>query len=181
MKTLSYPFLQRSTLVSVLTDIGALAFIFLVPTISHLIRLPVYLIEPMRLMLIFALVHTNKTNAYLLALSMPVFSLIISGHPAFPKMILIALELSLNVFLFYTLVKKVKYVFPSVLFSIIISKAIYYVLKFMLIKFTILDTELFSTPIWIQVIMTFLFSLYLFIFYSRGLQEAGRIDGEDKY
>ena len=167
MSTVSHTILQKSTLVSIFTDLSALAFIYLVPTISHLISLPVYLIEPMRLMLILALVHTSKTNAYILALSMPLFSLLVSGHPALPKMMLIAFELSLNVFLFYALSGKMKNVFPAILCSIILSKIIYYFLKFVLLKVTIINTELFSTPIIIQLITTLLFSFYLLAFYKK--------------
>jgi len=139
----------------------------MVPTISHLFSLPIYLIEPMRLMLIFALVHTSKANAFIIALSMPAFSYIISGHPILPKMILISFELLLNVLLFYGLVKKLKFLFPSIILSILLSKAIYYLLKFELINFAIMDTELFSTPIYLQLIMTLIFSLYLYTFYDR--------------
>lgn len=171
MKTISHPILQKSTLISVLIDLSAFAFIYLVPTISHLIKLPVYLIEPMRLMLIFALVHTNKKNAYLIALTMPIFSLLISGHPLLPKMMLITFELSLNVFLFYFLVKKIKRTFPSILISIVLSKAIYYLIKFIMIKFTILNTGLISTPLYIQLITTLIFSIYLFIFFKRNQKD----------
>ena len=97
---------------------------------------------------------------------MPLFSLIISGHPVFPKMMLIAFELSLNVFLFYGLARKTKYVFPSILLSIVLSKTAYYLLKFILVRFMVLNTELFSTPIVIQLVMTLLFSFYLFAFYK---------------
>lgn len=167
MKTLSHPIIAKNTLISIATDVNALTFIYLVPTISHLINLPVYLIEPMRLMLILAMVHTNKKNAYLLAFTMPLFSMIISGHPVLPKMMLIAFELAMNVFVFYVLAAKIKYVFPSILLSIIISKAMYYLLKFILINLAIINTELISTPILIQIVTTLLFSLYLFKFYKK--------------
>jgi hypothetical protein len=167
MKTLSGSIIKKTTIISILTDISALAFIYLVPTISHVINLPVYLIEPMRLMLVLALVHTNKQNAYLLALTMPLFSMIISGHPVFPKMMLIAIELSVNVFLFYLLTNKMKYMFPAILLSILFSKMIYYLLKFILIQFAVLNTGLIATPILVQLITTVLFSLYLFRFYKK--------------
>lgn len=164
MKTLSRSYLQKSMVISILTDTGALAFIYLVPSISHLLSLPVYLIEPMRLMLILAMVHTSKSNAYLLALTLPLFSLVISGHPVFPKMLLIAFELSMNVFLFYILAKRIKAVFPAILLSIVISKMLYYALKFLLIRLAVIETGLITTPILVQVIMTFLFSFYLYLF-----------------
>jgi hypothetical protein len=166
MKTIFYPFIQKDTVISISLDIIALVFIYFVPVISHLINLPIYLIEPMRVMLIFALAHTSKTNAYILALTMPLFSFIISSHPEFPKMILITIELSLNVFLFYLFIKKINYLFSSVLLSIILSKIIYYMIKFSLIKLTIINTELISTPLYIQLITTLFFSLYLFKLYK---------------
>lgn len=165
MKTLSRSFLQKTMVISILTDIGAMAFIYLVPAVSHLLSLPVYLIEPMRLMLILAMVHTSKSNAYLLALTLPLFSLVISGHPVFPKMLLIAFELSMNVFLFYILAKRIKFVFPAILLSIVISKMLYYALKFLLIQLAVIETGLITTPILVQVIMTFLFSFYMYLFF----------------
>jgi len=167
MNALSHPLIQKNTLINLLIDFSALAFIYLVPTFSHFLSLPVYLIEPMRLMLILALTHTNKKNAYLLALSMPAFSYIISGHPLLPKMMLIAFELSLNVFLFHLFTSKFKNVLVSVLLSITISKVFYYILKFSLIKLTLFDSELFSTPILIQLLTTFVFSLYVYMFFKK--------------
>ena len=165
METLSQSIKQKKTITSILIDISALAFIYFVPTISHLIALPVYFIEPMRLMLVFALVHTNKTNAYIIALTLPIFSFLISAHPALPKMLLITFELTLNVFLFYLLSKKMKNVFPAILFSIIISKMVYYLIKFGLINLAIIKSGLISTPIYIQVITTLVFSTYLYLVY----------------
>ena len=118
----------------------------------------------MRLMLVLALVHTNKRNSYLLAISMPLFSFIISGHPVLAKMVLIGLELSLNVFLFYYLVMKVKYIFPAIFLSILLSKAVYYIMKYLLIKLALIDTPVVATPLLIQLLMTLVFSAYLSVF-----------------
>ena len=166
MKTITTTFSQRTMWVSILMDTGALVFIYLVPSISHLISLPVYLIEPMRLMLILALVHTNKKNAYMLALTMPLFSFLISSHPVVPKMMLITFELVLNVFLFYLLSKRMKYLFPAILLSILISKTIYYMLKFGLIELMVIDTGLITTPVMVQLVTTSVFSLYVYLFYT---------------
>ena len=165
MRALLHPLARKNTLINILIDITALAFIYLVPTISHLLNLPVYLIEPMRLMLIIALVHTSKKNAYLLALTMPLFSFLISAHPALPKMIIISIELSLNVFLFFLLSKKFKNLFPAILLSILISKIAYYVLKFGLIKMAVITSGLISTAILIQLATTLVFSFYVYLFY----------------
>ena len=91
---------------SIVLDIFALAFIYFVPTISHLLNIPLYLIEPMRIMLILAIVHTSKKNAYIIALTLPLFSFLVSAHPNIFKVLLITAELVLNVWLFFELSKK---------------------------------------------------------------------------
>jgi len=157
---------QQSTK-SILFDILALLFIYFVPALSHLSGLPIYYAEPMRIMLILALVYTNKQNAYILAVTLPLFSYIISAHPVLPKMLLITFELVLNVFLFYLLSKKFKQIFWPILISIIGSKMIYYILKYFLIETTILKSELVSTPIYIQIITTLVLSFYVFGFFRK--------------
>ncbi len=158
---------QSNNITTILIDLSALAFIYLTPTISHVINLPVYFIEPMRLMIVLALVHTNKNNAYLLALTLPIFSFLISAHPVFPKMLLISFELFLNVFLFYLFSKKMKYILPAIFTSIIISKVVYYLIKYGMIHFTIIHSGLISTPILIQVTTTLAFSLYVYLIYRK--------------
>lgn len=145
----------------IIIDLIAITLVYMVPTISHWLMFPVYLIEPMRLMLIIAIAHTNKYNAYLLALTLPLFSFMISAHPVFPKMLIIMIELVINVWVFYRLRNILKSPYIAVLLSIIISKVIYYLMKFTLIQTLIIDSGLFSTPIWIQGITTIVFSLYL--------------------
>ena len=129
-------------------------------------RLPVYLIEPMRLMLVLAMVHTNRQNSYLLALTMPLFSFIISGHPVFAKMFLIGMELSLNVFLFYLLSRRMKHIFPAIFASILLSKAIYYLVKFGLIQMAVINTGLVATPLLVQLVMAVAFSSYVAVFFT---------------
>lgn len=146
---------------SIVLDILALAFIYFVPTISHLLNIPLYLVEPMRIMLILALAHTSKKNAYLLALTLPLFSFLISSHPNIFKALIITLELMLNVWLFYKLSTKVNQ-FVAIFSSIVISKVVYYLLKFGLISFAVIQTGLISTPIYLQLITTVVFSGYLF-------------------
>jgi hypothetical protein len=73
----------------------------------------------------------------------------------------------LNVFLFFTLLKKLNNTFLAVLLSITTSKLVYYVLKFAFIKLTLIDSGLISTPIVIQVIMVLIFSSYLYSFYRK--------------
>ena len=159
--------LNKQNIRSILFDIAAIAFIYFVPAISHLLSLPVYYIEPMRLMLILSLVHTTQKNAYIIALTLPLFSFLISAHPIFAKMLLITVELTLNVFIFYALVNKFKHTFFPILISIIASKLVYYGIKFGLIQWAVLESGLISTPILMQITTTLVFSVYLFLLFKK--------------
>ena len=125
-----------------------------------MLKLPVYFIEPMRLALVLVLLHTTKRNAYIIALALPVFSFMISAHPVVPKMMLITAELVLNVFLFYFFAKRLKSVPAAIFTSILASKVFYYAVKFLLVNTAILSTGLVGIPVYMQVIMTVLFTAY---------------------
>lgn len=148
-------------------DLFAIGFIYLVPVLSHLFALPVYYVEPMRLMLILAIAHTSKKNAYILAATLPIFSYIVSAHPVFLKTLLISGELLLNVWLFFFLSEKIKNKFGAMLISVGLSKIAYYVLKFALLSAVLLEGSLISTPLAIQFVMMFLFSGYIFLIKQR--------------
>ena len=68
---------------SVLLDAIGLVFVYFIPSISHVLNVPIYLVEPMRIMVILAIAHTTQRNAYILALTLPLFSYFISAHPVF--------------------------------------------------------------------------------------------------
>jgi len=144
-------------------DLMALLAIYLVPAISHLISFPVYYIEPMRLMLILAIVHTARKNAYLIVFTLPLFSLLISAHPTLIKTSLITGELLLNVWLFFFFSEKLSNKSLSIFLSIIVSKIFYYMVKFILIESVLMSGDLISTPIYIQIIMLFIFSGYIYL------------------
>ena len=159
--------ISSSIIKSSVFDLLAIGFIYIVPVISHLFALPIYYLEPMRLMLILGIAHTSKKNAYILALTLPLFSFIISAHPVFLKTMLISAELLLNVWLYFFLVEKIKNQFGSIFLSIAISKVIYYIVKFGLLSVLLLEGSLVSTPIYVQVITMSLFSVYIFLLKKR--------------
>jgi len=148
-------------------DLMALLAIYLVPSVSHLFSFPVYYIEPMRIMLILAIAHTTRKNAYLIALTLPVFSMLISAHPSLIKTSLITGELILNVWLFFFLSEKLSNKVLGMFSSIVLSKLIYYLIKYLLINTALMTGNLISTPIYIQLIMLFILSGYVYLMNSR--------------
>lgn len=147
----------------VLLDAGAIAFIYFVPALSHMAGIPVYLFEPMRIMLFVSFIFSSRKNSYIIALSLPLFSFLVSSHPSIVKSVLIAVELSTNVFLFYLFDEMLRNKFTAAFLSIVISKVLYYLLKFVFISIALMGGSLISTPIYIQVIVTVFLSLILFI------------------
>jgi len=150
-----------------LFDIPAILFAYFVPALSHLSGIPIYLAEPMRLVIIFALLFTVRQNVYFLAITLPFFSFIVSAHPVLFKSLIISAELVLNVWLFYLLNAKINKVFPAILISIFVSKLVYYLLKFSLISFAVISGSLINTPILIQIISMLAFSIIIFAFYRK--------------
>lgn len=150
---------------SVLLDIVALAFIYFIPTISHMFSIPFYLLEPMRIMLILSLAHSGKLNSFFIAFSLPLFSFLISSHPSVEKSILLTAELGINVWLFYEFSKRFNRFYSAVI-AIGIGKIFYYALKYTFILLGILDSELVSTPIYLQIIVMFALSGYVYLISS---------------
>lgn len=153
----------KSNIKTYLIDFSLLLMIYFLPAISHLFAFPVYYLDPMRIALVVALVHTSKKNAYIIALSLPLFSFLISSHPQIIKSFLLSAELIINLSLFFLLKDKLKNVFASLFLSIVISKVIYYSLKFALISFTLLNDRLFSTPLYFQLMAAVLLSTYIYL------------------
>jgi len=147
---------------SALIDLAALLLVYFTPALSHLLGFPLYLLEPMRLAVVLALAHTRPRNAWLLALTLPLFSFAVSAHPHFLKMLLITGELLLNVGLFFLLQKRTQMSMGlSLGLSILLSKAVYYLAKFALVSALLIEGSVISTPLWVQAITLTAFSLYL--------------------
>ncbi|MEW6195320.1 MAG: hypothetical protein AB1521_09205 [Bacteroidota bacterium] len=152
---------------TILIDLSALLLITFTPAISHLVSLPIYLLEPMRIMLVLSIVHTTKKNSYLIALALPVLSFVISSHPSIFKSALIISELMLNVYLFNLLIKYIKNNFAAMLGSILISKIYYYGVKFGLVSIGLISGELVATPVYLQLIIAVVLSFYTVFLYNK--------------
>lgn len=152
-----------------LTDILILTLVYFIPALSHVLPIPVYLLDPMRILLFTGfLLSRNNTNAFILAATIPLISTIATGHPPFYKAILISIELVSNMAIFVLLLKKLHWA-PSLLLliSIVASKIIYYALKFLFIKLALIDGALITTDLLIQAATVAFIVLLFWIFYKR--------------
>ena len=140
-------------------DFFALAFIYLLPTLSHLSGIPFYYLEPMRIVVLLSILYTHRWNSLLLALTIPLFSFLIASHPSIIKVLLLTIDLTANILLFIFFVSRIKQTYLAVFLSIGISKIIYYLLKYSVMQFNIMDGALVTTPLYIQIIITVVLSL----------------------
>lgn len=144
----------------VLSDIFIFCLIYFIPTFSHMIAFPIYQLDPMRIAVLGSLIFlASKKNAYLLALTLPLFSYFVGGHPVILKSVLITTELIVNLIVLSRLELKLGYNFWTILSSIIVSKIMYYGLKYISISMGLLDTSLFDTKIVLQLSVAVLISL----------------------
>lgn len=164
----------KSEIKTYLVDLGLLFFIYMIPSISHLFAFPIYYLDPMRIALVVSLMFTSRKNSLLIALTLPIFSFAISSHPQITKSILLSAELILNLSIFFLLSKSIKNIFTAFLLSVLITKIFYYLAKYALISFSLIDDKLFSTPIYFQIGIAVLLSLILFWFNNRSINKSNK-------
>ena len=150
-----------------LYDLLAILFIYLVPTVSHLFSFPLYIFDPMRIVVILALIHTNRKNSYLVALTLPLFSFLIASHPVALKSLLITAELTLNIWLFIQLSKFVSNNFLAMFISIVLAKVFYYSVKYILVNNALLNASLVDTSLLIQFAVALFISIYCYILFGK--------------
>ena len=131
-------------------DLVLLSAACMVPTASHLLALPLYQLNPMLLMLLAAvlLVH-DRRNAYLMALLLPMVSMLAVGMPTPLKALCMSAEFATVVFLSGRMQRwnsRFLSSFGAMVLAVVGGKCVYYLLKALIISPAVLVT----TPLWIQ-------------------------------
>lgn len=130
-----------------LTDMALLGVACLVPSVSHLLALPLYMLNPMlALLLVGLLIGRDWRNAMVLAVLMPLVSCLVTGMPVAPKMVCMMAELATVATMFGWLQRKWA-VLPAVLTAVLAGKAVYYALKAVVIA----PAVLVGTAWWMQL------------------------------
>lgn len=150
---------KQSLMRTALIDILLLTTACLVPAISHLTALPLYQFNPMLLFLVLGMVMVNdRKNAYLLAVLLPLVSMLIVGMPTPAKALCMGAEYLTVVSLFALLGSKMgsnkKGTFLAMLAAMLGGKVVFYALKAMLLT----PVALISTPVMMQVLVMVAFA-----------------------
>lgn len=134
----------------------------LVPTLSHLTTLPLYQLNPMLLMLLASLllvrgnrigrIDLRSANALLLAVAMPVVSMVAVGMPTPAKALCMAAELTAVAGLYSLLEDRMPAQrwahFGLMIAAIVAGKGVYYALKALLLA----PAALVGTPLPVQAL-----------------------------
>jgi len=118
---------------------------------AHLIPFPLYKLEPMKLFLLVAILYASRGNALLMAATIPLISTATSGHPIFPKNLIIGVELM--VFAGILTAKSIQTLNIPLRFltALMASKLVYYIVKALVIYSGWLSMSLVSTSLLIQI------------------------------
>lgn len=139
---------------TLLIDVALLMALYLLPSLSHATALPLYMFEPMRIALIIALLFTHRANAYFIAFTIPLASVLITGHPGPLKALLMGIELSVLVAGYLFLLQKARIpAFAALCAAILLGKVVYYAMKSAALSFGLLGGSLISTPLQTQLVL----------------------------
>ena len=140
--------------INILIDAALLGVALLLPTLSHLVALPVYQLNPMLLLLMIGVgCVKNRYNSWLLALLLPLASYFLVGMPSLTKALCMVAEFSAVVTILPMLRCRMSD-FPAVLLSVLCAKVVYYGIKTLLLGSLMVDTSL-----WMQLLSVVLASL----------------------
>ena len=134
---------------TVVIDLSLLCVMCLVPTLSHVFTLPLYILNPMLMCLLAGvLLVDSRANAYILAVLMPVVSMLITGMPIPPKAMCMVVELASVVAVLHLLENKVPH-FIAVMSAVLAGKVVFYLFKALVLT----PAVLFETNIVVQIIV----------------------------
>ena len=146
---------KQSVIRAAMLDIFLLGVICIVPTLSHLFAIPFYQLNPMLFCLLTGMILVrDRRNAYLLAVLLPVVSMLVCGMPTPMKALCMVPELLTIVALFSFLDKRMPS-FMAMVAAALAGKIVYYGLKALIIG----PVVLVGTNMWIQLLSIALFSV----------------------
>lgn len=144
-------------------DTALLAVACLVPAASHLLAVPLYMLNPMlAVLLVGMLIGRDWRNSLVLALLLPLVSYLVVGMPTAPKMLCMMAEMVTLVSLFTVLVKRWA-VLPAVLAAVMAGKVVYYLLKMVVMA----PVMIISTDWKVQVAVVLLWGGVFALLYKR--------------
>lgn len=149
--------ISKTTIVlhTVAIDFLLLTVACLIPAASHSFSLPIYQLNPMYICLLagMALV-SDRRNSVLLAILLPVVTMLVVGMPTPLKSVCIVAEL-LTLVCSYTLFSRYMKRFTAILSAMLCGKVVFYLLKVLLLS----PAVIIGTNIWLQLSTVLIYAL----------------------
>jgi hypothetical protein len=136
---------------AIIADIVIIFVFYLTIMFAHIFPFPIYMIDPMKIFILLSLIFAGRNASLVAAIVLPLVSYVSTGHPIFPKYILISIELVVFVIILYNLKFSNSWGLQKLLMAITLSKFTYYFLKYMVIEMNIIQPPLFSTSLRVQL------------------------------
>ena len=134
-----------------------------VPALSHMFSIPLYKFNPMLgVMLAGMLLVKDRRNALLMAVVLPMVSMLVTGMPALPKMICMSAELLTIASVWWMAEGRMKPMW-GMLAAIVAGKAVYYLAKALIIS----PATLVGTEWWIQLASSLVWCLLFVVALGR--------------
>ena len=144
-------------------DVSLLAAACLIPALSHITALPLYMLNPMlALLLVGMLIGRDWRNALMMAILLPAVSCLLTGMPTAAKMLCMMAEL-VTVAAIFTWLQHKWHTLPAILTAIIAGKAVFYIMKAIVIAPAMLVT----TPWTIQLLAVLLWGGLFTLLYKK--------------
>lgn len=148
---------------NLLIDAALLTAACLIPAASHLLALPLYMFNPMLALLLAAiLLGRDWRNALMMAILLPAVSCLLTGMPTAAKMLCMMAEL-VTVAAIFTWLQHKWHTLPAILTAIIAGKAVFYIMKAIVIAPAMLVT----TPWTIQLLAVLLWGGLFTLLYKK--------------
>ncbi len=151
---------------TLITDILVLLSFSLTLVIAHILPFPLYKLDPMKILVLVTVIYSSRWNSVAIAAALPILSFLSTGHPVFPKFLVMSSELMVFGFVLSSVHTRQSKKIIGFLSAILISKIIYYIIKGGIIALGYLDQPLISTAFYTQIqALVILASIFLALEY----------------
>lgn len=134
-----------------LVDALVLVSFYVTIVFAHILPFPLYQFDPMKILVLITVVYSNRGNSMGIAAALPVLSFLSTGHPVFPKFLIMSGELMVFAFVLGMLSQSRSSGLVAFLGAVLISKLAYYFIKFSVISLGWLQTPLLTTSVITQL------------------------------
>ncbi|NQV49615.1 MAG: hypothetical protein HQ507_03920 [Candidatus Marinimicrobia bacterium] len=136
---------------TLLTDVLVLLSFSLTLVVAHVLPFPLYKLDPMKILVLVTVIYSSRWNSLAIAAALPILSFLSTGHPVFPKFLIMSSELMVFAFVLGSFHTRQSKKIIGFLSAVLISKIFYYMVKGGAIALGYLDQSLISTDFHTQI------------------------------